>query len=87
MMESQFLLEPGEALTFLSDGVVEARNSSGELFGFERMLRISGSGAEAIAKAAVEFGQDDDITGLRLTRLAVGEDSALPSTLPARVPA
>jgi len=85
--ESQFLLEPGDALTFLSDGVVEARNSSGELFGFARTLRISGSGAEAIAKAAVEFGQDDDITVLTLTRLAVGEDSALPLTRPARVQA
>jgi hypothetical protein len=72
--ERQFLFGPAESLTFLSDGVVEARNPSGELFGFDRTLKIiklSRSAADAIAKAAVEFGQDDDITVLTLTRLAV----------------
>lgn len=34
--ERSFNLEPGDTLTFLSDGVVEARNSRGALFGFER---------------------------------------------------
>ena len=68
--EIQFLLEPDESLTFLSDGVVEARNASGELFGFERTLRISNSGAGAIAQAAKDFGQDDDITVLSITRAA-----------------
>jgi hypothetical protein len=68
--EIQFLLGPDESLTFLSDGVVEARNASGELFGFERTLRISNSGAEAIAQAAKDFGQDDDITVLSITRAA-----------------
>ena len=32
-------------LTFLSDGVVEARNASGELLGFDRTLQLSQSGA------------------------------------------
>lgn len=68
--EIQFLLGPDESLTFLSDGVVEARNASGELFGFERTLRISNSGATAIAQAAKDFGQDDDITVLSITRAA-----------------
>ena len=68
--EIQFLLGPDESLTFLSDGVVEARNASGELFGFERTLRISNSGAAAIAQAAKDFGQDDDITVLSITRAA-----------------
>jgi hypothetical protein len=68
--ESQFMLRPGECLTFLSDGVVEARNASGELFGFERTLGIINSGAAAIAQAAIDFGQDDDITVLSITRAA-----------------
>ena len=68
--ESQFVLRPGECLTFLTDGVVEARNASGELFGFERTLGIINSGAATIAQAAKDFGQDDDITVLTITRAA-----------------
>jgi serine phosphatase RsbU (regulator of sigma subunit) len=68
--ESQFMLRPGECLTFLSDGVVEARNASGELFGFGRTLGIINSGAASIAQAAKDFGQDDDITVLSITRAA-----------------
>ncbi len=66
--ESQFMLGPGESLTFLSDGVVEARSASGELFGFERTRRIINSSAATIAQAAKDFGQDDDITVLSITR-------------------
>jgi GAF domain-containing protein len=32
-------LEPGDTVVFLTDGIVEARNSSGELYGFERFER------------------------------------------------
>jgi hypothetical protein len=74
--ESHFQLQPNQTLTFLSDGVVEARNASGELFGFERTLSISASAAEAIAQAAVAFGQDDDITVLTLTRLTAVQEIA-----------
>lgn len=66
--ETTFRLEPGEWLTVLSDGVVEARNATGELFGFDRTLAISSSSAERIATAAESFGQEDDITVLRLRR-------------------
>jgi hypothetical protein len=45
---------------------VEARNAAGELFGFERTLQLSNTGANAIAQAAIEFGQEDDITALTL---------------------
>ena len=67
--ECRLQLQPAESLTFVSDGIVEARNAAGELFGFDRTLQICTSGAEAIARAAMDFGQDDDITVLSLTRL------------------
>ena len=56
-------------MTFLSDGVLEARNPSGELFGFERLAAISIQPAEAIAQAAQAFGQEDDITVLTVARV------------------
>lgn len=57
-------------LTLLTDGVVEARSKTGELFGFERTAALSTAPAEAIAQAAEQFGQEDDITVLSLTRQA-----------------
>jgi hypothetical protein len=60
-------LQPGDRLTFLSDGVVEARSPAGELFGFDRTAAISTQSAEDIASAAQAFGQEDDITVLTLT--------------------
>lgn len=63
---SSVQLAPGDTLTFLSDGVVEARNATGELFGFDRTREISSRPAQQIANAAVEFGQQDDITVLTL---------------------
>jgi len=58
----QFHLPPGSRLTFYSDGVIEAQNLGGELFGFERGCKISVQPAAAIVAAAVKFGQQDDIT-------------------------
>lgn len=55
-------LQPGDELTFLSDGVVEAQSKSGELFGFERTRALSREPAARIAEAARSFGQIDDIT-------------------------
>ena len=63
-----FQLEPGAALVCLSDGVVEAQNASGQLLGFERTLELSNSPAATVAAAAVDFGQRDDITVLRIER-------------------
>jgi serine phosphatase RsbU (regulator of sigma subunit) len=63
----RFQLSAGESLLLVSDGVMEARNASGELFGFERTREISTQSAEAIAQAAQNFGQEDDITVLTLT--------------------
>ncbi len=68
--ESTLHLAPGEQITLLTDGVVEARSQAGELFGFERTAGISTQPAETIAEAAQKFGQEDDITVLTLSRVA-----------------
>ena len=67
--ESTFHLAPGQQLTLLTDGVVEARGKTGALYGFERTAALSIQPAEAIAHAAQAFGQDDDITVLTLARI------------------
>jgi serine phosphatase RsbU (regulator of sigma subunit) len=59
-------LDSGQSLVLLSDGVVEARNPAGELFGFERTASLSTKSADQIARAAKQFGQEDDITVLTL---------------------
>jgi serine phosphatase RsbU (regulator of sigma subunit) len=64
-------LESGTTLTLLTDGVVEAQNAKGELFGFERAAAISSKPAQAVAEAAQAFGQEDDITVLSLALVAV----------------
>ena len=70
--ESTLQLAPGDTLTFLSDGVVEARNLAGELFGFDRTCAISSQSAQQIAEAARNFGQEDDITVLTLSFAGAG---------------
>jgi hypothetical protein len=69
-VESSFQLAEGQQLTLFTDGVVEARDKAGRLFGFDRAAAISGQSADQIAKAAELFGQDDDITALTLARTA-----------------
>jgi hypothetical protein len=59
-----FTLEPGDHITFVTDGVVEAMNPASELFGFARAQQISGQSATSIAQQAQSFGQNDDITVL-----------------------
>jgi sigma-B regulation protein RsbU (phosphoserine phosphatase) len=60
--QTRFQLEQGDRLIFLSDGVVEATNAQGELFGFERTQQVSNEPARYIAQTAKRFGQNDDIT-------------------------
>lgn len=67
---TQFRIEPGSRLTFYSDGVVEAQNQKGELFGFERGKAMSTQPAAAIVEAAKQFGQEDDITVVTIARAA-----------------
>lgn len=68
--EVRLYLHPGDRLLLMSDGVVEARQPSGELFGFDRVHNLSNQTAFYIADAAKEFGQEDDITVLTVRRLA-----------------
>ncbi len=66
---SQFLqLQPGDELTLISDGVPEAQDSHGRLFGFDRVqdMMKQGATADEIATAAKKFGQADDITVLQV---------------------
>ena len=64
--QTTFHLPAAGRLTLLSDGVVEARSASGELYGFERTKKISSLLAREIATEANRFGQEDDITVITL---------------------
>jgi hypothetical protein len=75
--ETTLRLEAGQQLTLLTDGVVEARGSRGELLGFERTAEMAAKSAEVIAQVAQDFGQEDDITVLTVKRLALGEEPAI----------
>jgi hypothetical protein len=50
--------------------VIEAANSKGVLFGFERTGVISTQPAQAIAEAAKAWGQNDDITVVSIRGIA-----------------
>jgi len=68
--EVRLYLHPGDRILLMSDGVVEARRSSGEIFGFDRVHNLSNQSAFYVAEAAKDFGQEDDITVLTVRRLA-----------------
>lgn len=67
-----FKLAEGDELTLMTDGVAEAQNAEGHLFGFERIAAMlhQGSPTAALAAAAQAFGQHDDITILSIARSA-----------------
>lgn len=73
----------------ITDGVLEARSKSGELFGFDRVAAAAKGSAASVAKGAQEFGQNDDITVLTIARLAAKREptvlveALLPSVSPA----
>jgi len=70
--EMTIQLPPGSQLALVTDGIVEARNPNGELFGFDRTAALSNQPAEEIAAAAQSFGQEDDITVLTLCMASDG---------------
>lgn len=69
--ETRYYLHPGDRILLMSDGVVEARQPSGELFGFDRVRHLSQQPANYLAQAAKVFGQQDDITVLTIRRQAL----------------
>jgi hypothetical protein len=74
--ETSIAMGAGDRLSLYTDGLLEARNAAGELFGFERLRALFSTRPNAgqATDAAVNFGQDDDITVLTLTRLAAQEE-------------
>ena len=78
-----------DQLALYTDGLLEARSKTGELYSFDRLKTLFSSRPTAAqaAEAAVNFGQDDDITVLTLTRLKSGEGSTVVQVVPAVLPA
>jgi hypothetical protein len=87
--ESQLQLQIQDFLVLYSDGLLEARNPQGEIFSFDRLATLVADrpSAEQALRAAQAFGQEDDITVLTLTRLAVGEESTTELISPILAPA
>jgi serine phosphatase RsbU (regulator of sigma subunit)/predicted ester cyclase len=80
--EKEIVLDKGESVLFYSDGLVEAHNPQGEMFGFPKLRRLvtvhgTGSGEELVDSLLAELArftgeeweQEDDITLLTLRRL------------------
>ena len=72
-------LKPGDRLFLLTDGIAEAQDEEGRLFGFTRVewLLREGATAVALAEAAQQHGQTDDITAICIETQAVGAPARL----------
>jgi Stage II sporulation protein E (SpoIIE) len=86
--ETTITLNIGDRLTLYTDGLLEARNASGEIFSFERLheLLATKPDSKQATDAAVAFGQEDDITVLTITRLATGVESTTFLEAPTLIP-
>ncbi|HEY3706698.1 MAG TPA: SpoIIE family protein phosphatase [Terracidiphilus sp.] len=82
--ESTLRIHPGDELLFYTDGLVEAQDENKQMYGFDRLrvLMALKPAARAAAQRAVDYGQQDDITVLTLTRLAAGETASMSVTAP-----
>lgn len=69
----RFDLKEGDRLVLMSDGIAEATSGEGQLFGFERVHQLvrGANSASEVARAALAFGQEDDISVISVTRVAV----------------
>ena len=87
--ETTVNLGEGDHFALYTDGLLEARSPSGEIFSFARLdaLFSSRPNADQATQAAVDFGQDDDITVLTLTRLATGQRASTALSTPGFAPA
>ncbi|HTV05844.1 MAG TPA: SpoIIE family protein phosphatase [Acidobacteriaceae bacterium] len=70
---TRFQLNEGDHLVLVSDGIAEAMDANGHLFGFERIEQMlaqqHGKVSPAdLASAAQSFGQQDDISVIAITR-------------------
>jgi sigma-B regulation protein RsbU (phosphoserine phosphatase) len=52
--ESRFQLLPGDAVVLYTDGVVEVVNERQEMFGFERLLRLTGEDGHSSARSLLD---------------------------------
>jgi len=76
--EMALTLNEGDHVALYTDGLLEARRPNGEIFSFDRLDALFAAAPDAAraTEAAIDFGQDDDITVLTLTRLGMGEASS-----------
>jgi hypothetical protein len=76
--ELRLQIEPGDTLLLMSDGIVEATNAEGQLFGFERICELLGSKitTAGLAAAAQDFGQEDDISVISIRRTDAWEHAS-----------
>jgi Stage II sporulation protein E (SpoIIE) len=67
---THFQLQENDRLMLASDGIVEAMDKQGRLFGFERVQQLLERQVTAaeVATAAQDFGQSDDISVIAVTR-------------------
>lgn len=86
--EQSIALSTGDVIVLYTDGITEARNMSGEMFGLQRlkdkvaMFGGQGGAMDIIQNIAREFSnyveehvQEDDVTLVVLKKLDVGEES------------
>jgi serine phosphatase RsbU (regulator of sigma subunit) len=79
----RFQFAPGDTLMLMSDGIAEAQDEHGQLFGFDCILQLLKKqiSAAEIATVAQNFGQQDDISVLSVTRTAVLKTASLEPAL------
>jgi serine phosphatase RsbU (regulator of sigma subunit) len=74
---TSFRLSEGDRMVLVSDGIAEAMDAEGRLFGFERVEKMLAQNesallsATALADAAQQFGQEDDISVITVTRAEI----------------